>query len=346
MAFLFPGVGSCGADEYGDAAIDEWPVETDAQRKKRERDDRKALVARWVEQFNVRHVRGAVTFGNHLWVSFILHTDWDADMSEPQFLAALRSVLGKNLATRWRGNTGYLAVLADGVASNQTGDDLDLLPGFDPVPPTDAERKAGCWAINRMRQAIRQAIADGCPLASTACGPLIAFDGEAWRPIDETRLRAAFARCYNLQSVNEKAMGDAHFRHALNLTFRLNFGDGGPVVLPATLLAGNAVLTIEPDGRVNAYPLQPLPNMNLDGSEPAIDWLDVDPITREYRPAVSKDAENHVLAGLFGGQRVAPAAANAAIDAAHVLYETQALLQALAETEAAPTIPAPRRARL
>ncbi len=324
------------------------PAETDAQRNKRERNERKALVARWVEQANVRHVPGAVTFGNQLWARFNLDdaTNWHAHVTESQFLAELRSVLGKNLATRWRGRAGYLAVLADRALSNQTGDDLDLLPGFDPAAPTDAERKTGWWPITRMRRAIRQVIANGCPLASTACGPLMAFDGNAWRPVDDIRLRAAFSRCYNVCDGKNKPMGDAHYRHALDLTFRLMFDNSAPLALPAMLVARNAVLTIEPDGRMNAYPLQPLPNMNPDGSEPAIDWSDVDPITREYRPAMGKDAENHVLAGLFDGQHVAPAAAFAAIEAANVLYETRVLRQAVAETEAAPASPAPRRARL
>ncbi|MDN7857963.1 hypothetical protein QZM81_19350 [Burkholderia cepacia] len=326
-------------------------TETDQQRKKRERDERaerKALVAHWVEQANVRHVPGAVTFGNHLWARFNLHhaANWDADISEPQFLAALRSVLGKNLATRWRGRRGYLAVLADDAQSNQTGVDLDLLPGFNPAPPTDAERKAGWWPITRMRLAIRQAIADGCLVASTPYGPLMVFDGNAWRPVDDALLRAAFSHCYNVCNGKSKPMSDAHYRHVLDLTFNWKFVIPDAVALPAMLLARNATLTIAPDGRMNAYPLQPVPGMNSDESEPAIDWLDVDPTTREYRPAVTRDAEYHVLVDLFDGKRVVLATGTAAIDAAHVRYETCALLQAVAETEAAPTNPAPRRARL
>ncbi|RQT04349.1 hypothetical protein DF051_36940 [Burkholderia contaminans] len=324
------------------------PAETDAQRNKRERNERKALVARWVEQANVRHVPGAVTFGNQLWARFNLDdaTTWHAHVTESQFLAELRSVLGKNLATRWRGRAGYLAVLADRALSNQTGDDLDLLPGFDPAAPTDAERKTGWWPITRMRRAIRQAIANGCPVASTPqqlkYGPLMAFDGNAWRPVDDSRLRAAFCRCYNVCDGKNKPIGDAHYRHALDLTF----DNADSVVLPAMLLAGNAVLTIAPDGRMNAYPLQPVPGMNPNGSESAIDWSDVDPLTREYQPVMSRDADDHVLEDLFAGQHVALATANAAIDAAHVRYETRALRQAAAEVEVASASPAPRRARL
>lgn len=322
------------------------PVETDAQRKKRERNDRKALVAHWVEQANVRHVPGAVTSANDLGASFCRHDDmnWDGEVSIPGFLAALRAVLGPGLATRWHGSRGFLAVLADGVPSYQAGDDIDLLPGFDPAPPTDAERKARWWPINRMRQAIQQTIADGCAIASTPYGgPLLAFDGNVWRPVNDTRLRAAFSRCYNLGDAKYKPIGDAHYRHALNLTFKLTFDNTAPVALPQILPARNAVLTIAPDGCMFAYPLQPVPGMNPDEPGPAIDWSDVNPITREYRPAVSRDVEHHVLVDLFDEQRVVLATSNAAIDAAHVLYETRAL-QALAE--AAPTIPAPRRVRL
>ncbi|OLL33516.1 hypothetical protein BTH42_00535 [Burkholderia sp. SRS-W-2-2016] len=349
MAFTLNGVGSYDLHKHEALAGTAQPIESDARCKKRERNARKALVARWVEQANVRAVPGAVTFGNHLWAGFRVHDakNWDAHVSESQFQAELRSVLGRNLATLWRGRRGYLAVCADDVLSYQTGDDIDLLPGFDPAPPTDAERKMGWRPITRVRQAIRQVIADGCPVASTPYdGPIMAFDDNAWRPVNDTRMRAAFSRCYNVGDSKYKPISDARYQHALALTFKLTFDESGPLALLEILPARNAVLTIDLDGRMDAYPFQPVPSMNLYVSEPAIDWSDVDPITREYRPAVSKDAENHVLAGLFDGQRVTPAAANAAIHAAHVLYETRTLLQALAETEAAPAIPAPRRARL
>ncbi|MFM0593984.1 hypothetical protein [Paraburkholderia dilworthii] len=347
MAFTLNGVGSYSPHEHDVLAVTERPVETDAQCKKHERDERKALVRRWIEQAHVRHVAGAVTSSNRLWANFHFSDAMHGttNVSESEFLAALRSALGRNLATRWRGRTGYLAVLADGVASHQTGDDIDLLPGFDPAPPTDDERRNTFWPIVRMRQAIGEAIANGLVLASL--GPLMAHDGTAWRLVDDTRLRDAFNRCFELYENNwTKPMGDAHHRHALNLTFKLTFDNSAGLVLPDVLPARNAMLTIAADGRMHAYPMQ---STVVDAAYldhlyvPDIDWSDVDPITREYQPAVNRDAENHVLDDLFEKHLVTGPVKDATIAAAHVRYETRALRAAMTGAAAAS---APRRARL
>ncbi|MBR8384563.1 hypothetical protein KDX26_19385 [Burkholderia cenocepacia] len=298
---------------------------------KRERD---ALVARWIADAHVRHVPGAVTDGFGLYNAFCRHGGAVAEAVQTnEFFASMRKALGRNLATRWQGRPNHMAVLADNVTSYQTGDDIDLLPGFDPAPPTAAERAVWNWPHLRLREAVEQEIATGRQLA-VAVRPqwCMAYDGNAWRPVDDTRLRAAFARCFALFGIEK--MGQSAYQMALDAVMK-------DLEVPALLLARNAAVTVERSGRMRAYPVLPGTGSPQDRT---LDWSEVDDATGEYRP-VAKRGEPHVLDALLGDMYAYEQdVLDAIVECAHVRAEARELRQAAAEVEtAAPTAPGRRR---
>lgn len=100
-----------------DESVPVQPVETGAQRRKRERTARKARVARWIDNASPRYVPGAMTSGKGLFAEFRRTTPCtheDEAVSMPEFMATLRVALGRNLATQ--GRPGYVEVIADDAA--------------------------------------------------------------------------------------------------------------------------------------------------------------------------------------------------------------------------------------
>lgn len=294
--------------------------------------ERQALVAGWINEAHVRHVPGAVTDGFALYNAFCRHGGAVAEaVTETEFFASMRKALGRNLAVRWQGRPHYLAVLADNVPSYQTGDDIDLLPDFDPAPPTAAEREIWNWPHRRLRKAVEQEIAAGRQLAVAVRQQWrMSYDGNAWRPVDDTRLRAAFARCFALFGIEK--MGQSAYQIALDAVMK-------DLEMPALVLARNAVVTVEASGRMRAYPVLPGTGSPQDRT---LDWSDVDEATGEYRP-VAKRGEPHVLDALLGDMYAyEQEMLDAIAECAHVRAEGRELRQAVAEVETTST----RRKRL
>lgn len=294
--------------------------------------ERQTLIARWIDEAHVRHVPGAVTDAFGLYNGFCQHVGAMGEAVQTnEFAAALRKALGRNLATVWQGRPHHVAVLADNVASYQTGDDFDLLPGFDPAPPTAAERSVWNWPHLRLRAAVEQEIAAGRQLAIGARSHwLMGYDGNAWRPADDTWLRAAFARCFDLFGI--ETMGQSAYQMALDAVMK-------DLAVPFLMLARNAAVTVERSGRLRAYRVQPGTGSPQDR---CIDWAEVDD-AGTYRP-VAQRGEAHVLDALlsdvsFHDQDVLY---DMLREQAHVRAEARELRQAAAET-AAPAAPARRR---
>ncbi|MBF3831150.1 hypothetical protein [Burkholderia pseudomallei] len=322
-------------DPLLDGHVEAWAAETRPQRAKREREARKARITRWVEQAHVRVVPGAVTDNDILYKAFDRTTpcaSLDETAEKSEFLVALRAVLGRSLAVRWQGKPNYMAVIADNVPSYQTGDDIDLLPGFDPAPPTKAERAIWNWPHVRLREAVEQEIAAGRRLAIAArLHWLVVHDGNAWRPVDDTRLRAAFARCFALFGIEK--MGQSAYQMALDAVMK-------DLAVPFLVLARNAAVTVERSGRLRAYPVQPGTG-SLQGRR--IDWSEVDDATGEYRP-VAQRGEPHVLDTMLAelSYHDFEVVEDMIMGQAHVRHEARALRQAATEA-AAPSAPARRR---
>lgn len=294
--------------------------------------ERQTLIDRWIAEANVRHVPGAVTDAFGLYNAFCQHGGAVAEAVQTnEFAAALRKALGRSLATRWQGRPHYMAVLADNVSSYQTGNDIDLLPDFDPVPPTNAERAVWNWPRLRVIEAVQQEIAAGRQLAVAArLHWLMAYDGNAWRPVDDARLRVAFARCFTLFGIEK--MGQSAYRMALDALME-------DLAVPFLVLARNAAVTVERSGRMRAYPVQPGTGSPQDRW---IDWPEVDDATGEYRP-VAKRGEPDVLDALLGDMYAYEQdVLDAIVECAHVRAEGRELRQAVAEVETTST----RRKRL
>ncbi|RAR66853.1 hypothetical protein C7401_102278 [Paraburkholderia unamae] len=296
--------------------------------------ERQALVAHWIDEAHVRHVPGAVTDAFGLYNAFCQHVGAMGEAVQTnEFAAALRKALGRNLATVWQGRPHHMAVLADNVASYQTGDDFDLLPDFDPAPPTAAERSVWNWPHLRLRAAVEQEIAAGRQLAIGACSHwLMGYDGNAWRPAADTPLRAAFARCFDLFGI--ETMGQSAYQMALDAVMK-------DLAVPFLMLARNAAVTVERSGRLCAYRVQPGTGSPQDRW---IDWAEVDD-AGTYRP-VAQRGEAHVLDALlsdvsFHDQEVLY---DMLRDQAHVRAEARELRQAAAEIEVETA--SPRRKRL
>lgn len=294
--------------------------------------ERQALIARWIDEAHVRHVPGAVTDAFGLYNAFCRHGGAVAEaVTETEFFASMRKALGRNLAVRWQGRSHYMAVLADNVLSYQTGDDIDLLPNFDPAPPTSAERAIWNWPHRRLREAVEQEIAAGRQLAVAVRQQWrMAYDGNAWRPVDDTRLREAFARCFALFGIEK--MGQSAYQMALDAVMK-------DLEVPALVLARNAAVTVEGSGRMRAYPVLPGTGSPQDRT---LDWSEVDDATGEYRPVATR-GEPHVLDALLGDMYAyEQGVLDAIAECAHVRAEARELRQAAAET-AAPAAPARRR---
>ncbi|MDN4573653.1 hypothetical protein DBB29_08705 [Pandoraea cepalis] len=295
--------------------------------------ERQTLIDRWIADAQVRHVPGAVTDGFALYNAFCSHGGAVAEaVTETEFFASMRKALGRNLAVRWQGRPNHMAVLADNVLSYQTGNDIDLLPDFDPAPPTSAERAIWNWPHRRLRKAVEQEIAAGRQLAVAVRQQWrMAYDGNAWRPVDDTRLRAAFARCFALFGIGK--MGQSAYQMALDAVMK-------DLEVPALVLARNAAVTVEGSGRMRAYRVQPGAGSSHDRT---LDWSDVDEATGEYRPIIRR-GEPHVLDALLGDMYAYDQEVlDSIMECAHIRAEGRELRQAADEVTEQPTAPRGQR---
>ncbi|WP_186020507.1 hypothetical protein [Burkholderia gladioli] len=222
---------------------------------------------------------------------------------------------------------------------------VDPLPGFDPAAPTDAERQEHG---DEWPKVCVQRVLEADPFIAIVYLPeqyrFFKFDGKAWRSVDDEALFAAMERCQRLLDGTSLVGRYLGFDHLYSLL-------ADDALVPTLLPVQNALLTLDiTTSTVRAYPSQNAARSGLGHvHDVTIDWNDVD-VMGIYAPVVSRDAPYETIHAIVRACMYRAEIHNNLIDrlrdAAHARYETQALLQALAETEAAPAIPAPRRARL